>query len=77
MIKEEIKKIVLDAIRRIAPEADLEHLDPHIPYRDQFDFDSVDFVNLMEQLGQAFNRKIPETDYPALATLGGCLAYLG
>ena len=77
MSKTEIKKIVLEAIQRIAPESNPEGLDPDVPFRDQFDFDSVDFVNLMEQLQQAFDRKIPETDYPGLATLNGCLAYLG
>ena len=76
MTKTEIKTIVLQAIQRIAPESNPEHLDPDVPFRDQFDFDSVDFVNLMEQLQEAFHRKIPETDYPGLATLNGCLAYL-
>ncbi len=76
MSKTEIKTIVLQAIHRIAPESDPEHLDPDVPFRDQFDFDSVDFVNLMEQLQEAFHRMIPETDYPGLATLNGCLAYL-
>ncbi len=77
MIQTEIKMIVLQAIRQIAPESEPDHLDPGVPFRDQFDFDSVDFVNLMEQLQQAFHRKIPEADYPHLATLNGCLAYLG
>jgi acyl carrier protein len=70
-------RTIVQAIRRVAPESDPERLDPDIPFRDQMDFDSVDFVNLMELLQQALSRKIPETDYPALATLNGCLTYLG
>lgn len=77
MTATETRTMVLQAIHRVAPESEPEHLDPDIPFRDQIDFDSVDFVNLMELLQQAFQRKIPENDYPALATLNGILAYLG
>ena len=77
MTTTEIRAIVLQAIHRIAPEADPDRLDPEVPFRDQIDFDSVDFVNLIEQLQQTLDRRIPEIDYPRLATLNGCLAYLG
>lgn len=77
MTKTDMETIVLQAIKRIAPESEPERLDPEIPFRDQLDFDSVDFLSLMEQLQEAFKRKIPETDYPALASLNGCLTYLG
>ena len=76
MTTTEIKAIVLQALHRIAPEADPEILDPDVPFRDQIDFDSIDFVNLMEQLQEALDRKIPEIDYPLLTTLNGCLTYL-
>jgi acyl carrier protein len=76
MTTTEIKAIVLQALHRIAPEADPEILDPDVPFRDQIDFDSIDFVNLMEQLQEAFDRRIPEIDYPLLTTLNGCLTYL-
>jgi len=76
MTTTEIKAIVLQALHRIAPEVDPEILDPDVPFRDQIDFDSIDFVNLMEQLQEALDRKIPEIDYPLLTTLNGCLTYL-
>ncbi len=76
MTTTEIKAIVLQALHRIAPEADPEILDPDVPFRDQIDFDSIDFVNLMEQIQEALHRKIPEIDYPLLTTLNGCLTYL-
>ena len=76
MTTTEIKAIVLQALHRIAPEADPESLDPDVPFRDQIDFDSIDFVNLMEQFQEAFDRRIPEIDYPLLTTLNGCLTYL-
>jgi len=77
MTRTEIKAIVLQAIHRIAPESNPDRLDPDVPFRDQIDFDSVDFVTLMEQLQAALDRRIPEIDYPQLTTLNGCLTYLG
>lgn len=76
MTTTEIKAIVLQALHRITPETDPEILDPDVPFRDQIDFDSIDFVNLMEQFQEAFDRRIPEIDYPLLTTLNGCLTYL-
>ena len=73
----EIEQLVRQTIGNIAPEADLDHLQPDVRFRDQFDLDSVDFVNLIEQLQQALHIKIPELDYPQLTTLNGCIAYLG
>lgn len=74
--EEHISKTALDIIATIAPEADLEHLDPAGRLRDQFDFDSVDFMNFAVGLQKRFQLDIPEEDYPRLATLNGCVAYL-
>ncbi len=77
MKPDEISGVVIQNIAQIAPEANLANLHPDVRFRDQFDFDSVDFVNLIEQLQQALQVKIPEIDYPQLTTLNGCVAYLG
>jgi acyl carrier protein len=71
-----IRKVVLDTIGSIAPEADLAHLDPADRLRHQFDFDSVDFMNFAVALQERLEVAIPETDYLQLATLNSCVAYL-
>ncbi len=71
-----IKDLVLQTITQIAPEANLDRLNPEVRFRDQFDFDSVDLVNLVEKLKESLHCKIPETDYPQLTTLNGCISYL-
>ena len=76
MLPTEIADIVLKSIAQIAPEANLDKLPVNARFRDQFDFDSVDFVNLIERLEQALQVKIPEMDYPLLISLNGCIAYL-
>lgn len=71
-----IKDLVLQTIIQIAPEANLDRLNPEVRFRDQFDFDSVDLVNLVEKLKESLHCQIPETDYPQLTTLNGCISYL-
>ncbi len=76
MTEDQIKKVALELIANIAPEADIENLDPADRLRNQFDFDSVDFMNFAVALQARLKVIIPEKDYPQLATLNGCIAYL-
>jgi acyl carrier protein len=76
LTEDQIKKVALDLIGKIAPEADIEHLDASDRLRNQFDFDSVDFMNFAVALQDQLKVEIPEQDYPQLATLKGCIAYL-
>ncbi|KJS32848.1 MAG: acyl carrier protein [Desulfatitalea sp. BRH_c12] len=74
--EDHIKKVALEIIGKIAPEADTANLDPANRLRDQFDFDSVDFMNFAVALQEHLQVEIPEEDYPQLATLNGCIVYL-
>lgn len=72
----DIRSLVLGALAEIAPEADLSELDPQVPFRDQFDMDSVDCLNLILLIERRMGVHIPEDDFPQLVSLDGCLAYL-
>ncbi len=74
--EDQIKKVALELIGKIAPDADIDNIDPAKRLRNQFDFDSVDFVNFAVALQKHLQVEIPEEDYPQLATLNGCIAYL-
>lgn len=76
MTREEIKTIVLRILGEIAPEADLTHLKPDASFRDQLDIDSMDFLNFVIALDEELNVRIPESDYPKLSTLEGCVEHL-
>jgi len=76
MSDDQIKKSVLSIIGRIAPEADIEKLDPDERLRNQFDFDSVDFMNFAAAIKEDLHVEIPEEDYLQLSTLNSCIAYL-
>jgi len=76
MTSDELKNIILEIIREIAPEADLSQLDPDIRFRDQFEFSSVDFLNFSTKLQERLGVRIPETECPLLSSLSGCISYL-
>lgn len=67
---------ILAVLKDVAPDADLDRLDPRHSFRDQFDLDSVDYLNFVMALEVAFAIRIPDVDYPKLSTLAGCVAYL-
>lgn len=76
MTEAEIRASVLSVLQEIAPEADLNELNPGGRIRDQLDIDSMDFLNFIIGLHKALGVEIPERDYPKLATLDNCIVYL-
>lgn len=76
MTREEIKAGVLDVLNEIAPEIDLANVKPDIPFRDQIDLDSMDYLNFVIALDEKFAAGIPETEYASLTTLNACVEKL-
>jgi len=72
----EIRQIVRQALSNVAPEVDLDTIDPAKNMRDQIDIDSVDFLNFVIGLHKELGIEIPDADVPKLGTLNGCVAYL-
>lgn len=73
----ELRSTVLAALLDVAPDIDASTLDAALPFRAQFDFDSMDHLNFVIGLHRKLGVDIPEADYPELATLDGCVRYLG
>ncbi|MBM4133558.1 MAG: acyl carrier protein [Nitrospira sp.] len=73
---DEVRRSALRILGEIAPEADLASLKPDVSFRDQLDIDSMDFLNFVIALHEALQVEIPEADYPKLATLNACVAYV-
>jgi acyl carrier protein len=70
------RRLVLDALGGIAPEADLTALRGDAELREALDLDSMDFLNFVAALHQRTGIDIPEADYSRLFTLDGIIAYL-
>ena len=76
MAETEIKQIVRQALSNVAPEVDLDAIDPVKDLRDQIDIDSVDFLNFVIGLHKALGIEIPDVDVSKLASLNSCIGYL-
>jgi acyl carrier protein len=76
MTDEQIRDVILRALRQIAPEADPRQIDPSADLREQIDLDSMDFLNLVLGVNRELGVEIPESDYGRLNTLDGWIAYL-
>ena len=74
MNAEDIRKVVLAELKRIAPE--LEDVQPAKPLRDQVDLDSMDWLNFLVALNERLKIEIPEADYRKLGTLEQIVDYL-
>jgi acyl carrier protein len=73
---EDTRGIVSRAIRRIVPDADVEHLTEDADLRQAFELDSLDFLGLVELLSKDTGIRIDESDYPELATLATFTRFL-
>lgn len=76
MNRQDIEQAVLDSLTRIAPEVDISAIEPDVSFRDQFDFDSMNYLSLILDLDKKLGIHIPELDYPKLSSLSGCVQYL-
>jgi len=76
MTPAEIREAILDILSDIAPDEDLSHLEPDVPFRDQLDMDSMDFLDIVMELRKRYRVQIPEEDYPALASMASSVEYL-
>ncbi len=76
MTAEEVRQVVLDIIADIAPDEDLGGLKDEVSLREQIDLDSMDFLDIVMELRKRHKVEVPQEDYPKLATLESCVAYL-
>jgi acyl carrier protein len=76
MNEAEIRTILQEELGNIAPEMDLQKLDPGADLRDALDIDSMDFLNFVIALHRRLGVEIPELDYPRLMTLNDAATYL-
>lgn len=76
MSDDDLKRVVLEALTEVAPDIEPGEVEPATPFRDQFDFDSMDFLNFAIGLHERTGVDIPEADYRLLMSLDDSVAYL-
>lgn len=76
MTADEVKKVVIDIIADVAPDEEVDGINPEQSLRDQLDLDSMDFLDIVMELRKRHQVEVPSEDYPRLATLNSCVEYL-
>ena len=72
----DVRQIVIDIIADIAPDEDVTTIDDQKSLREQLDLDSMDFLDIVMELRKRHKVEVPQEDYPRLASLESCVAYL-
>jgi acyl carrier protein len=73
---DQARDTVAAILGQIAPEADLDDVEPDEDLRSGLDLDSLDFLSLIEGLKERTGVDVPEEDYPQVRSLGGLVTYL-
>jgi acyl carrier protein len=76
MNQQDARLAVRTAIGQVAPDLDLDGLDEQSRLRQDLEFDSLDFLRVVESIDESTGVDIPERDYTAVATVKGLIDYV-
>ncbi len=76
MTQTDIEALLQGELHLIAPDIEIGEIDRDEDLREEFDIDSLDFLNLVTALGKALNTPMPEADYSKMGTFNEMIAYL-
>ena len=62
MTAAEIKEAITAILADIAPDEDLSQLKEDVPFRDQLELDSMDFLDIVMELRKRYRIQIPESN---------------
>ena len=76
MTAAQIREAVIQILSDITPDEDLSTLKEEVPFREQLELDSMDFLDIVMELRKRYRVQIPEEDYPALVSMTSTVKYL-
>jgi acyl carrier protein len=76
MTPAEIRAEIISILEDIAPDEDLTSLRDDVPFREQIELDSMDFLDIVMELRKRHRVQVPEADYPQLASMASTVKYL-
>ena len=76
MTAAEIKQAILEILSDIAPDEDLGNLKEDVPFREQLELDSMDFLDIVMELRKRYRVQIPEEEYTELSSMASTVTYL-
>ena len=76
MTPDRIRQVILEILENIVPDEDLSGLKDDVPFREQMELDSMDFLDIVMELRKQYRVQIPEDDYVNLASMNSTVEYL-
>lgn len=76
MTPAEIRAEIISILEDIAPDEDLTGLRDDMPFREQIELDSMDFLDIVMELRKRHRVQVPEADYAQLASMASTVKYL-
>lgn len=76
MTRDEIETTLREEMHKIAPDIEIDDIDRTEDLRDEFDIDSMDFLNLVEALSKRLSIQMPEADYGDMGSFDAMIDYL-
>ncbi len=76
MTHDEARALIARLYGPIAPDLDIDEIDPDSDFREEAEIDSMDFLNFLLALKNETGYDVPQQDYDCFSTLNGAAAYL-
>lgn len=76
MSDDKIETALRQELRKIAPDVEIGDIDREGDLREEFDIDSMDFLNLVSALSKSLDLAMPEEDYSEMGSYDALLTYL-
>jgi len=72
----EIREAIISILSDINPDEDYANMKDDVSFRDQFEMDSMDLLDIVLELRKRHRIQIPEEDYPKLDNMNSTIEYL-
>lgn len=76
MTADQVLAVIRNELARLAPEVDFETVDRNRPIQQEFDIDSMDFLNFITALHARLGVNVPEADYGQVSAIATAVTYL-
>jgi len=76
MTGSEIREAIISILADINPDEDYANMKDDVSFRDQFEMDSMDLLDIVLELRKRHRVQIPEEDYPKLDNMNSTIEYL-
>lgn len=76
MSDDRLESALRQELHKLAPDIEIADIDPDGDMREEFDIDSMDFLNLVAALSKSLDLPMQEEDYDQMGSYNAMLAYL-